>query len=52
MIVVCINLEGRDHKGHRCDDAIKINLIAVGWEDEDRMQRNLHSHKGHNSHQM
>ena len=47
-----MNLEGRDHLGHRCDGAIKMNLIPIGREDADRMQRNLHSHKGHNSHKM
>jgi len=52
VIVVYINLDGRDHLGHRCDDTTKMNLTAIGWEDADRMQRNFHSHKGYKSHQM
>jgi hypothetical protein len=51
MIVVCINMEGRDLLGHRYEDAIKMNLTAIGLKDADRMQRNVHSPEGHKSHQ-
>ena len=52
MTVVCINLEGRDYLGNRCNDAMKMKLTSMGWEDADRMQRNRHSHYGGKSHQM